>query len=134
MIFALIFYLLMIKHAVCDFAIQGRLKGSGNENKLLSRKKNLHALDHAIGTSLVFLIVFAITHDMSMIIPWIGILFFAVTDYVLHLVIDWRKNIITKKYKLTIEDRSFWKLTSIDQCFHYSCYFLYCWLFLTYWL
>jgi hypothetical protein len=132
--FALLFYLLMIKHAICDFMLQGRLQGSGNENKLFSRKKNLHALDHAIGTSLVFLVVFAITHDMSMVIPWIGILFFAVTDYVLHLIIDWRKNIITKKYKLTIEDRSFWKLTAIDQCFHYTCYFLYCWLYLTYWL
>ena len=51
MIFALTFYLLMIKHAICDFALQGRLKGSGNENKLLSKKKNLHALDHAVGIS-----------------------------------------------------------------------------------
>ena len=51
MLFALLFYLLMIKHAICDFMLQGRLKGSGNENKLFSRKKNLHALDHAIAVS-----------------------------------------------------------------------------------
>ena len=134
MLFAFLFYLLMVKHALCDFMLQGRLKGGGNENKLFSKKKNLHALDHAVGTSVVILIVMNISHDMSMLTPWLAIPFFAVLDYVLHLIIDWRKNIITKKYSLTISDRAFWKLTAIDQCFHYSCYFLYCWLFVKYWL
>ena len=134
MLFAFLFYLLMIKHALCDFMLQGRLLGSGDENKLFSKKKNLHALDHAIGTAIVIFIIMAMTHDMTMSYPWYGIFSLAILDYILHLIIDWRKNIITKKYKLTVHDRSFWKLTAIDQCFHYSCYFLYCWLFLTYWL
>ena len=124
-----LFYLLMVKHAVCDFYLQGRLTVIGDENKLLSKKKNRHALDHAIGTAVVFIILNFLTQASWLVIP-----LFAVMDYVLHLLIDWRKNIITKRYKLTIEDRSFWKLTAIDQCAHYSCYFLYCWLYIVYWL
>ena len=134
MLIATLFYLLMIKHALADFYFQGRLLGGGDENKLLSKKKNRHALDHAIGTALVFFLVLSVTHDMTMIIPWICLLSFAILDYVLHLLIDWRKNIITKKHKWKVSDRQFWKLTAIDQCAHYSCYILYCWLFANYWL
>jgi len=119
----------MVKHALCDFYLQGRLVGGGDENKLLSKKKNRHALDHAIGTAIVFIILNFFTQAL-----WLAIPFFAILDYVLHLLIDWRKNIITKHYKLTVADRSFWKLTAIDQCAHYSCYFLYCWLYIVYWL
>ena len=129
MTIAFLFFLLMIKHALCDFYLQGRLVGVGDENKLLSKKKNRHALDHAIGTAVVFIILNFFTQA-----SWLAIPFFAVMDYVLHLFVDWRKNIITKRYKLTIEDRNFWKLTAIDQCAHYSCYFLYCWLYIVYWL
>ncbi len=119
----------MVKHALCDFYLQGRLVGGGDENKLLSKKKNRHALDHAIGTAIVFIILNFFTQA-----SWLAIPFFAILDHVLHLLIDWRKNIITKHYKLTVVDRSFWKLTAIDQCAHYSCYFLYCWLYIVYWL
>ena len=119
----------MVKHALCDFYLQGRLVGGGDENKLLSKKKNRHALDHAIGTAIVFIILNFFTQA-----SWLAIPFLAVMDYVLHLFVDWRKNIITKHYKLTVADRSFWKLTAIDQCAHYSCYFLYCWLYIVYWL
>jgi len=89
MLFAFLFYLLMIKHALCDFMLQGRLLGSGDENKLFSKKKNLHALDHAIGTAIVIFIVMAMTHDMTMSYPWYGIFSLAILDYILHLIIYW---------------------------------------------
>ena len=51
-----LFFLLMVKHFVCDFALQGRFKQK-DKHLLTSTKGHMHALDHALGTALVFLFV-----------------------------------------------------------------------------
>ena len=52
-----VFYLLMVKHFIGDFALQGRLKAIHDKHLLTSLKGHLHALDHAIGSAFVFLFV-----------------------------------------------------------------------------
>ena len=64
-----VFFLLMVKHFVCDFALQGRFKEKHDKHLVSSTKGHLHALDHAVGTALVFLFVasyaFAKGHSAS---------------------------------------------------------------------
>ena len=123
MFFAITFYILTLKHALCDFALQGRLKGDNRKWVLLSRKGLLHAFDHLVGTAIVLTVMNLYLQTNWFIVPLIAVL-----DFILHLVIDWRKNIIVKHYGWSQNDRQFWVLTSIDQGAHLSCYLLYCWL------
>ena len=123
MFFAITFYILTLKHALCDFALQGRFKGENKKWILLSRKGMLHAFDHLIGTAIVLTVM-----NLYLQTNWLMVPLIAVLDFVLHLVIDWRKNIIVKHHGWSQNDRQFWVLTSIDQGAHLSCYLLYCWL------
>ena len=124
-----IFFLLSIKHNICDFALQGRLfKQVRDKHLLTSVGGHLHALDHAIGTALIFLFAssWAISQGQTI---FTSIIVFAVMDYVLHFIIDCLKNNFVKENKMDKSQRSFWILTSIDQCLHITCYLLYVILF-----
>lgn len=126
-----LFFLLMIKHFICDFALQGRFIGRypfGAKRKLTNPGALLHSLDHALGTAFIFLIVSIIAYTQGHTI-FFSILVFGVLDFVLHLFIDWRKNIIVHNLGIKQSDRMFWIITSIDQIFHSACYWLYVVLF-----
>lgn len=119
-----VFFLLMVKHFVCDFALQGRFaKKTHDKHLLTSHLGHLHALDHGIGTSLVFLFVaswaFAQGHAI-----FVTIILFGILDYVMHFLIDWLKNnfVVSNGWKQS--DREFWILTSVDQSLHTLSYFL----------
>lgn len=118
-------FLLLVKHMICDFAIQGRLKTDHDKWKLTSRKGHLHALDHALGTSIVFtLLCISLAINLIPINLWCIILF-GVLDYVFHFTIDWLKNNIVKENNFKKDSREFWILTSVDQTLHVMTYWLF---------
>ena len=107
-------FLLLIKHSICDLALQGRFtKKQGDKKNLTDIKGYLHAGDHAIGTFIVALL-------FAGLLPALGI---ALLDFVLHFIIDYVK----RRYTLKIpqSDKKYWVIQSIDQIAHYSCYFVY---------
>lgn len=107
-------FLLLIKHSICDLALQGRFTSKqGDKKNLTDIKGYLHAGDHAIGTFLVALLFVGL-------LPALGI---AIADFILHFVIDYIKRRYTLKIKQS--DKKYWVIQSIDQIAHYCCYFIY---------
>ena len=107
-------FLLLIKHSICDLALQGRFTSKqGDKKNLTDIKGYLHAGDHAIGTFLVALLFVGL-------LPALGV---AIADFILHFVIDYIKRRYTLKIKQS--DKKYWVIQSIDQIAHYICYFVY---------
>ena len=107
-------FLLLIKHSICDLALQGRFTSKqGDKKNLTDIKGYLHAGDHAIGTFVVALL-------FAGLLPALGI---ALLDFILHFAIDFVK----RKYTLKIpqSNKKYWVIQSIDQIAHYCCYFVY---------
>jgi hypothetical protein len=129
-----IFFLLLVKHSICDLALQGRFALKyPPKSKLQFWHPNgtLHALDHAIGTAVVFLLVsvyLKIFTDVTNEIFY-GFVLFAFLDFWLHLLIDWRKSHVLKKANVGIMDQKFWIISAIDQILHFTCYYFYVWCF-----
>lgn len=123
-----VFFLLVIKHFVCDFALQGRFKQTHDKHLLTSEKGHRHALDHAVGTALIFVFVssWALAQGQTI---FTTIVVFAVLDYVLHFIVDYLKNNFVRANDMKQSERQYWILTSVDQCMHTVCYFLYVILF-----
>ena len=117
-----VFFLLLIKHFVCDFALQGRFKHH-DKHLMTSIKGHLHALDHALGTALVFLFAASFAFAQGQTI-FVTILIFPILDYVFHFFIDWSKNNFVIHNNMMQSERQFWILTSIDQCLHTLTYFV----------
>src|SRR6056300_1209725 len=117
MLYTLLF-LLMIKHFVCDFALQGRFPQTHDKHKLTSVKGHLHSLDHGLGTALVFLLISSTVYFYYGKSIFVSILLFGILDYVSHFTIDWLKNNFVVANNFKQSERSFWILTSIDQIFH----------------
>lgn len=120
----LLFFLLMVKHVICDFALQGRFAHTHDKHKLSSVKGHLHALDHALGTALVFLFVssWALAQGQTF---FITILIFGIADYMVHFKIDWLKNNFVVANDMDKSSRQFWILTSVDQILHVSTYYVF---------
>jgi len=78
------FYLLLVKHAIADLWLQGRLNKPkfGSKDNLLTPKLWLHCLDHAVLTLIIALLFVGL----------LPALMFAVLDFVTHLIIDYAKN------------------------------------------
>ena len=124
MLYSLLF-LLLVKHFICDFALQGRFPQTHDKHKLTSRKGHLHALDHASGTAFVFLLVsifMFVAKDTSV---FVSIMLFAVLDYIAHFKIDWLKNNFVVANDFKHSDRAFWILTSVDQILHALTYLVF---------
>ena len=123
-----VFFLLIIKHFICDFALQGRFNLPHDKYLITSQRAHMHSLDHAVGTVLVFLFAssWALAQGQKI---FVTIIVFAVLDYILHFTIDWLKNNFVKANGMKQSERQFWILTSVDQCMHTVCYLLYVILF-----
>ena len=109
------FYLLLVKHAVADLWLQGRLNKPkfGSKDNLMTPKLWLHCLDHAVLTLIVALLFVGL----------VPALIFAVLDFASHLVIDYVKNQYVSRTKLTTKDHKFWKVQAVDQILHFTTYF-----------
>ena len=115
----LFLFLLLIKHSICDLALQSRFTtSSGDKKNLTDLKGYLHAGDHAIGTFVVALL-------FAGLIPALGI---ALLDFVLHFIIDYTKRRYTLAKNIKMTSKKYWVIQSIDQMAHYTCYFMYVYL------
>ena len=124
-----LFFLFMVKHFVCDFALQGRLPKEHDKWKLTSRKGHLHALDHALGTAGIFVFVSGWIYFTTNKTVFISVLIFGILDYIIHFFIDWLKNNFVKANDWPQSSREFWILTSIDQSLHALTYLIFLVLF-----
>jgi hypothetical protein len=103
-----LFLAFAVKHFVCDFPLQTaamlRSKGQyGHPSGIL------HALIHGAGTLIV---AFAFG------LPW----WIAAADAVIHYHLDWGKNQVTHRLKLSPVDDAFWWFLGADQLAHQMTY------------
>jgi len=124
----LLLFFLLTKHFICDFALQGRFPQTHDKHKLTSVKGHLHALDHATGTALVFLL-FSIWLFLKDQTVFTSIILFGVLDYITHFKIDWLKNNFVVANQFKQSERPFWILTSIDQILHTLTYLIFVFIF-----
>ena len=82
----LIFFLLAIKHGVCDLALQALYCRPSNKHRYFSGRAHLHALHHGLGTLLVT--VFFASMPLALLL--------ALMDYLLHWHIDFVKSTLVK--------------------------------------
>lgn len=111
---AIFFYLLVVKHAIADLALQSLIKG-GDKLDLRSHKGYRHALDHAALTLLVA--------SWFTSIP--AAIMLAALDFSLHFWIDYAKSRYVRIKGISMEDSRFWPVQAADQCAHFTCYLLF---------
>lgn len=110
------FFLLLLKHSFADLWLQGRFGSKyGDKKNLTDLKLWVHSLDHAALTAVITLLFAGLW--------WVIII--AVLDFVLHSVIDYVKRIYILRNNITIKHYLYWKIQSVDQALHYTCYFVY---------
>lgn len=114
----IVILILLFKHLVCDFflqtAYQYRNKGIyGHPGGLL------HAGLHVLGTAFLFLYVNPGPKIVALILAG---------EFVIHYHIDWAKEQIVKRLKLTTEDSGFWWALGVDQFLHGATYVAIAWL------
>lgn len=110
-------FMLLVKHAIADLALQSRFNHSkyGDKKNLTDKKLWLHSLDHAGLTVLVSLFFVGLFPALLV----------GLVDFVLHAIIDYVKRVYTLKKKIGYDSERFWQIQSVDQIAHYSCYFIY---------
>jgi len=108
------FYLLLVKHAIADLWMQGRLNKPkfGDKNNFKHPKLWIHCGDHAVLTFAVALLFTGV----------VNALLFALLDFVLHFAIDYTKNQYVLRTNLSTKNHTFWKVQAIDQILHYTIY------------
>ena len=110
------FFLLLLKHSFADLWLQGRFGSKyGDKKNLTDLKLWVHSLDHAILTAAITLFFAGF---------YTAIIVF-VLDFVLHSVIDYVKRVYVLRNNITQKQYLYWKIQSIDQSLHYTCYFVY---------
>jgi len=126
--FYTILFLLLIKHGVCDYIIQGRLsiKYETPKTSFSSKRLWMHARDHGLGTALIFLLtsLYCITFGYTQLIVLLSISL-GLIDWAIHGLIDYTKNRIIKDTKLKSDETLFWYVTGVDQMLHYSTYMVF---------
>ena len=103
--------LLLIKHAICDLAIQRwhGWAGIGPKYYWFRLKSQKHYLEHGLGTFLVF---------MLFVDPYTA-LCAALCDWIAHWHIDFTKSNVNRYFNWRDKDQGFWVLVTIDQSLHY---------------
>ena len=112
--------ILLFKHLVCDFflqtAYQYRNKGIyGHPGGLL------HSGLHVLGTACLFLYANPGLKIAALILAG---------EFVAHYHIDWAKEQIVKRLKLSTGDAAFWWALGVDQFLHGATYIVIAWLVL----
>lgn len=113
--------ILLIKHLVFDFFLQTAYQ---YKNKGIYGHPGgiLHAGLHAFGTSFLFLYVFPGAALAAQIL---------VGEFIVHYHIDWTKEQVVKRMKLTTEDAAFWWALGVDQFLHGATYIVIAWVVLS---
>ena len=113
--------ILLIKHLVFDFFLQTAYQ---YKNKGIYGHPGgiLHAGLHAFGTSFLFLYAFPGAALAAQIL---------VGEFVVHYHIDWTKEQVVKRMRLTAEDAAFWWTLGVDQFLHGATYIVIAWVVLS---
>ena len=132
MMYASVFLLLIIKHCICDYGIQGRFDPKAKKDTWLSPRLWLHGFDHAVGTAMVFAVFcvwlsFAIPNSNALM--YLSIVIFAFSDLVIHSMIDCVKNKVIHGNGYNSSQRIFWWINMFDQIAHHVTYFIFLWCF-----
>jgi hypothetical protein len=111
-------WILLAKHLVFDFflqtAYQYRNKGIyGHPGGIL------HAGLHAFGTSFLFLYVYPGAALAAQILAG---------EFIVHYHIDWTKEQVVKRLRLTTENSAFWWALGVDQFLHGATYIAIAWI------
>jgi len=107
--------LLLLKHVICDLAIQPISYPNDNKRKYFGLHAHLkHYIPHGIGTFIVLIFFF----------DWQTSLLFGFIDYIAHWHIDYIKTNAMRKGNYTRNDRTFWVYNAIDQFAHYLTYWV----------
>lgn len=107
------FFLLLVKHAIADLALQARLT-KGSKTNLWTSRLWIHCLDHAVLTFFIALLVVGMRDAIVL----------ALLDFVLHFVIDHVKHRIQTTNNVTDQSRKYWNYATVDQIAHYTCYLI----------
>lgn len=110
----LIFFLLAIKHGICDLALQALYCRPSNKHIWSSSNAILHSLHHGVGTWLV--LIFFTNYLLAISL--------AVLDAVLHHHIDYVKSIVVRRKGWTLDGTWYWIATTVDQNLHFAGYLL----------
>ena len=110
----LIFFLLAVKHGICDLALQALYCRPGNKHIFFSPKGMLHSLHHGVGTWIV----------LMMFTNYLTAISLAILDMVLHHSIDFVKSTLTKRNSWGMAGIYYWIATTVDQNLHFAGYFL----------
>src|SRR5262245_55355978 len=107
--------LLETKHLVADFFLQSKeqLKFKGIYGHPVGI---LHSAIHVAGSCAVFLILPATLAVGASLI---------VVEFLLHYHIDWAKEQLGARLKLSISEKLYWSLFGIDQWLHHLTYLIY---------
>jgi hypothetical protein len=113
--------ILLIKHLVFDFFLQTAYQ---YKNKGIYGHPGgiLHAGLHAFGTSFLFLYVYPGAALAAQIL---------VGEFIVHYHIDWTKEQVVKRMRLTTEDAAFWWALGVDQFLHGATYIVIAWIALS---
>lgn len=113
--------ILLIKHLIFDFFLQTEYQ---YKNKGIYGHPGgiLHAGLHAFGTSFLFLYVYPGAALAAQIL---------VGEFIVHYHIDWTKEQVIKRMKLTTSDAAFWWALGVDQFLHGATYIVIAWLALS---
>ena len=104
--------LIQVKHMFADYFLQTKIMLNGRGD-YVHLGRFLHAGVHAIGSTIVFVIVGA---------PFTFILPVVLMEWVVHFHIDWWKGRLTFDQNLTPEDAAYWRASGVDQALHQLTY------------
>jgi hypothetical protein len=113
--------ILLIKHLVFDFFLQTAYQYK-NQGIYGHPGGILHAGLHAFGTSFLFLYVYPGAALAAQIL---------VGEFIVHYHIDWTKEQVVKRMRLTTEDAAFWWALGVDQFLHGATYIVIAWIALS---
>lgn len=110
----IIFFLLSIKHGICDLALQAIYCRPSNKHIYTSSKALLHSIHHGLGT---WLVLYFFTNHLTALV-------LAVMDWFLHHNIDFVKSSLVKRNNWTQSGVAYWIATTVDQHLHFAGYLL----------
>ena len=110
----LLLFWLVIKHGVCDLALQAIYCRPSHKHIYSSPKALLHSIHHGVGTWIV--LIFFTNYLLAITL--------ALLDAVLHHNIDFIKSTLVKRNNWTQEGKWYWVATTVDQNLHFTGYFL----------
>jgi hypothetical protein len=113
--------ILLIKHLIFDFFLQTAYQ---YKNKGIYGHPGgiLHAGLHVFGTSFLFLFIYPGAALAAQIL---------VGEFIVHYHVDWTKEQVNKRMRLTAEDAAFWWTLGVDQFLHGATYIAIAWIALS---